>query len=1026
MALRKRARSSTVWRGIRARLPIWAGGLFTYFFVFLPLRASDVPATVSWLIGALLVSTFAIPFVILSTARDTPDYEAARAVRPWFLANFSTLTVVVTQVLVNREGYEPLLVPPLVWGLICAFITWTGVFQLATERRAEMLDRVLTVEKPELAMELAELCWETLADETISDERRTTVEVTLAGVLISLSGRSDQEDLLPEAFEILDGAVETGPPVLVYSATAQLVEAMRVKALRTSDEVGWDEALAALGEAAERVKDELPDALAAVQAAQATRFEYQAANTRDPADARQLHEAALTVLGDAVASTQRGTDEHALRRTQLARLSVDPVHPLHMDLDDAIRTCRRAVRRLRWVDSEGRTDARLALVDLRVLRARLAPEGPMGRLLNRFWPNHPTDGVIGAIWASRATDDLIRANALCMQVAIGGDTSGEASRRLPMLRRLLVDRLLLPLPDVLIGHTDGMYSRVVTAQMKLSHTGAAKVAAEWAGFAVARGDAVAAAEAWWCWVTAVAADLRRRVLHDKEHRVSEFQGLFIEAAERLVAAGRLRDAAVTLDLGRAMLLTERMHRDRDDLEARLIAAGEHELAEDWRIAGELIELTDRATFGGADGLPAVVPSHVSGAGLASTEYLALTEHEGLLQAISRLDDFEDVDAAPDYDVLRDAASEGPIVYLVAGTNGGFALVVGEGPEPVRVALPELSTASVTARVTAVRSAERADDERETGGAEAMNDLLAVLVPDLWTEIVEPLVAHLPSHSLVTLIPNGVLGELPLHMAGVGPGDDGIWRDRTAGMVFRYAPNARVLLRARHTAQRLAGERLRVLTVSVPDAPGFPPLDNAPAESRGVAALFADHADRPEPADVSSVRRHLDDCAVWHFACHGEHRPLAPLDSTLVLADGPLTARELFARLSSPRRLAVLSACQTTKVASDLPDEAVGFPSAMLQAGVAGVVSCQAKVDDDAATLLVLAFVARFDSARPPARALAEAQAWLLGATNADIHQAFPDFHREPYQELEEDLRRWREDRPFSEPGTWMLFNYTGA
>lgn len=403
--------------------------------------------------------------------------------------------------------------------------------------------------------------------------------------------------------------------------------------------------------------------------------------------------------------------------------------------------------------------------------------------------------------------------------------------------------------------------------------------------------------------------------------------------------------------------------------------------------------------------------------MASAEYVALTEHERLLREISRIPGFEDVDASPDYDVLRAAASEGPIVYLAAAEEHGLALVVTPRPEPVLVELPAIDRAAVDRHVARLLARE---------GPEAIAREMDTLLPRMWSDVVGPLAPHLPPASLVTLIAGGALAELPIHMAGAQRDDDGGWHDRTGGIVFRYAPNARVLLRAQQTARALAGQDLSVLTAGVSDAPGRRRLRHALRESEGVAASFAPaRAERPSPATVATVQRYLDDCAVWHFACHGIHDPMSPLDSRLELADGPLTLRTMFARQSGTRRLAVLSACQTAMVDGSLRDEVVGFPSAMLQAGVAGVVSCQAEVEDDAAMLLVLDFFARFRHADAPARALAEAQAWLRTATNREIHGVFPGVHAPPEDERP-DLDRWYAHRPFADTSSWVLFSYTGA
>ena len=110
------------------------------------------------------------------------------------------------------------------------------------------------------------------------------------------------------------------------------------------------------------------------------------------------------------------------------------------------------------------------------------------------------------------------------------------------------------------------------------------------------------------------------------------------------------------------------------------------------------------------------------------------------------------------------------------------------------------------------------------------------------------------------------------------------------------------------------------------------------------------------------------------------------------------------------------------IADDRPDEVVGFPSAFLQSGVAGVISCQGEVEDTAAMLLVLRFFDGFIATREPARALADAQDWLRTGTNADFCAAYPQEYPRPPGAGP----RWETRHQFAAPDTWALFNYTGA
>jgi CHAT domain-containing protein len=96
-----------------------------------------------------------------------------------------------------------------------------------------------------------------------------------------------------------------------------------------------------------------------------------------------------------------------------------------------------------------------------------------------------------------------------------------------------------------------------------------------------------------------------------------------------------------------------------------------------------------------------------------------------------------------------------------------------------------------------------------------------------------------------------------------------------------------------------------------------------------------------------------------LSCHGIFEAANPLASRLRLADGDLTLRELLTGEITGLDglpLAVLSACQTAiQHFNSLPDEAVGFPAALLKVGVAGVVATLWPVDDRSTALLMVKF-----------------------------------------------------------------------
>jgi CHAT domain-containing protein len=139
----------------------------------------------------------------------------------------------------------------------------------------------------------------------------------------------------------------------------------------------------------------------------------------------------------------------------------------------------------------------------------------------------------------------------------------------------------------------------------------------------------------------------------------------------------------------------------------------------------------------------------------------------------------------------------------------------------------------------------------------------------------------------------------------------------------------------------------------------------------------------------------------------------------------------------------LSACSTATTESErLPDEVIGLPAGVLQAGVPGVVGSLWTTDDLATLLLMVRFWKLYRTGGPegerlePASALARAQRWLRDLTA---------------QELREWARRYRQvslrghplaaiaagiaarfatalpdEKPFEEPTVWAPFIFLGT
>ena len=112
----------------------------------------------------------------------------------------------------------------------------------------------------------------------------------------------------------------------------------------------------------------------------------------------------------------------------------------------------------------------------------------------------------------------------------------------------------------------------------------------------------------------------------------------------------------------------------------------------------------------------------------------------------------------------------------------------------------------------------------------------------------------------------------------------------------------------------------------------------------------------DAATVAAAAEVLDGAVLGHVAAHGHFRADAPLFSSLMLADGPLTVHDLHGLQQPPRSL-VLSACDSGGAAPIGSYEALGLVSSLLGMGTSDVMASVVPVND-VATLAVMTEVHR--------------------------------------------------------------------
>jgi tetratricopeptide (TPR) repeat protein len=270
-----------------------------------------------------------------------------------------------------------------------------------------------------------------------------------------------------------------------------------------------------------------------------------------------------------------------------------------------------------------------------------------------------------------------------------------------------------------------------------------------------------------------------------------------------------------------------------------------------------------------------------------------------------------------------------------------------------------------------------------------------------------------------LLPGAGFSVLPLHAALLA--DGGRAQDR---FDTRYAPSLRLLARASRGAPLSAQPALGQAVDPTGDLPF------AVLEARCVAARMTDSpraAASGAQATPDAVLQLFAQQELVHFCGHGGFDAHEPLQSRLHCATDPrtqarlLTVRTLLEQAKPLAcRLAVLSACDSGRVdATDLLDDALGLPGALLTAGCRGVIATLWRVNDLAACLLVDEAIRVWREERVTlSAALARAARWLREASGAQIAERLEGWNADG-----DPLRA--QPRPFADELHWAAFHLTG-
>ena len=238
-----------------------------------------------------------------------------------------------------------------------------------------------------------------------------------------------------------------------------------------------------------------------------------------------------------------------------------------------------------------------------------------------------------------------------------------------------------------------------------------------------------------------------------------------------------------------------------------------------------------------------------------------------------------------------------------------------------------------------------------------------ILAKLHDALLAPIKPRLDRYSRLVITPHAALHYLPFHALFDGQ------RYLIETHEISYLPASsllRFIARARHDDGR----------VTAFGYSGHGMLPQAPEEARRVAEIMGGEAWIEEEATVERVKQEALTARVVHIAAHGVFRADNPLFAGVLLADGWLTALDIFS-LHFEASLITLSACDTGQHRIGGGDELLGLTRSFLYAGAASLLLSHWQIPDAIAFTFIDDFYRRLAAGKRKAQALREAQLALM-------------------------------------------------
>ncbi|MFD3401548.1 CHAT domain-containing protein [Kribbella sp. NPDC058693] len=509
---------------------------------------------------------------------------------------------------------------------------------------------------------------------------------------------------------------------------------------------------------------------------------------------------------------------------------------------------------------------------------------------------------------------------------------------------------------------------------------------------------------------------------ERDHKalpLRQAEGLAARAAYAYVVTNDPASAAVVLETGRALMLSEVLQREHPDL-ARLQQSEHRATATRFRELADAVAAAERALlFATAGGQPAEREGYRN----------TLDQLRQATLDVRGIPGFEHFLTQPRFADLTQTATRcgSPLVYLAATDRGGLGLIVHPAAADESVDIVPLPTLTSEFEREAIELLRKGT--AETDDLDVVEALMEELSLQLWDSVMAPVV-QLMTAAKAVLIPTGRTGLLPLHAAGrPDPAAATGIRYVADDLVTVYAPSARALTLVAGRPDAEDGAIRKLLAVH--ELQAADPADRLEATATEIALVSATVGSpriteiRGSEASRAELLRALPQYDVCHFACHAGMFLSDPLSGGLVLSDDEvLSVRDLLSLPPFSARLAVLSACDTARIDEHLPDEVVSLATGFYQVGFAAVIATSWPAEDGpAAAQMALTYRFWLTDGNPLPTALTLAARWLRDSTNGEKQLLFPDLFAPPT--AAESDPDWAAQRDHGSPLVWAAFTHTG-